>query len=201
MLLTATLAIAIQVTAGRAAAPASRPASTRPAGMPWLHARGMDIVDASGKVVVLRGFNLGGALVMEPWLANLDLKPGATGLPPIKDDKGLWDVLGQRFGQEKAAELQRAWRTAWANESDIARMVELGGNVVRIPFWYPVVEDPKKPGELRPDGVKVLDDLVAACAAYRLYAILDLHGAPGGQSKEDHTGEVGRNEFFRNPDL
>jgi aryl-phospho-beta-D-glucosidase BglC (GH1 family) len=184
-----------------AAPAATTPAATRNADMPWLHARGTDIVDATGKVVVLRGFNFGGALVMEPWLANLDLNPGATGLPPIKDDKGLWEVISQRFGPEKTAELQRTWRTAWANESDIARLAALGANVVRIPFWYPVVEDPKKPGELRPDGIKVLDELVDACAAHRVYAILDLHGAPGAQSKEDHTGEAGRNEFFRSPDL
>jgi len=30
----------------------------------------------------------------------------------------------------------------------------------------------------------MLDDLVDACAAHRVYAILDLHGAPGCQSKD-----------------
>ena len=169
--------------------------------MPWLRARGTDLVDTSGKVVVLRGFNLGGAFVMETWLAALDLNAGSTGLAPIRDDKSLWDVLASRFGPEKASELQRAWRVAWASPQDIRRLCEAGANVVRIPFWYRNIEDPAHPGKLLPEGIKLLDELVDACAANRVYAILDLHGAPGGQSDKDHTGEIDRNELYRSPPL
>src|SRR5205814_7557477 len=34
-----------------------------------------------------------------------------------------------------------------------------------------------------------------------IYAILDMHGAPGGQSPEEHTGELGRNELFKSRPL
>ena len=169
--------------------------------LPRLHARGTDLVDSSGKVVVLRGFNLGGAFVMEVWLTALDLNPGSSGLPPIRDDKSLWDVLTTRFGSEKSVELQRTWRVAWANPQDIKRLADAGANVVRIPFWYQNVEDDRHPGKLLPEGMKLLDDLVDECAANRVYAILDLHGAPGGQSDKDHTGEINRNELFRSPQL
>jgi aryl-phospho-beta-D-glucosidase BglC (GH1 family) len=161
----------------------------------------MNIADSSGKVVVLRGFNLGGGFVMEPWLTGMKLDHPPANLPKIKDDKTLWDVLTKRFGPAKSAELQPVWRVAWANGEDIKQLAELGANVARIPFWYAVIEDPRRPGELNPGGVKLLDDLVDACAAHHVYAILDMHGAPGGQSKEDHTGEAGRNELFNSPPL
>ena len=169
--------------------------------MPWLRARGVDLVDFSGKAVVLRGFNLGGAFVMETWMTALDLNPGSTGLPQIGDDNSLWDVLTKRFGPEKSWQLERTWRIAWANPADIKRLADSGANAVRIPFWYRNVEDPAHPGKLWPDGLKLLDDLVDACAAHHVYAILDLHGAPGGQSAEHHTGQTGRNELFGSPQL
>ena len=173
---------------------------TRPT-MPWLRARGTNLVDSSGKVVVLRGFNLGGAFVMETWLTGLDLNPGPTGLPPVRDDKSLWDLLAARFGPEKSFELQRTWRVAWASPQDIKRLADADANVARIPFWHRNVEDEAHPGKLLPEGMKLLDDLVDACAANHVYAILDLHGAPGGQSDKDHTGEIDRNELFRRPQL
>lgn len=169
--------------------------------VPWLRARGTVFVDSAGKIVVLRGFNLGGAFVMEPWLTALDLNPGSTGLPAIRDDKSLFDVLTTRFGPGKSWALQRAWRVAWASPRDIKRLADAGANVVRIPFWYQNVEDDARPGKLVPERMKLLDDLVDACAANRVYAILDLHGAPGGQSDKDHTGEMDRNELFRTPQL
>lgn len=186
----ATLALLACLAAGAttpaaAPGPATRSASgsPKPAALPWLRTRGTDIVDASGKVVVLRGFNLGGALLIEPWLAGLDLNPGSTGLPPVKDDKGFWELLGKRFGPEKAADLHRAWRTAWVNDADMGRLADLGANVVRVPFWYLTVEDPKKPGELSADGAKMLDDVVDACAAHRVYAILDLQVPPAARAR------------------
>lgn len=134
-------------------------------------------------------------------MAALDLDLGAAGLEQIRDDQSLWDVLATRFGAEKALSLERAWRVAWANPHDIARLSEAGANVVRIPFWYRNVEDPSRPGKVLPEKLKLLDELVDACAAKHVYAILDLHGAPGGQSDKDHTGQTGRNELFRSPQL
>jgi endoglucanase len=174
-------------------------AAARP--LPWLHARGTDIVDSAGNGVTLRGFNLGGALVVEPWMAALDLDRHGSDLPAVKDEKTLWQVLESRFGPQRRATLQQTWRSAWANAADVQRLAEAGASVVRVPFWYAEVEDTDHPTQLLPEGAKLLDELVDACAASGVYAILDLHGAPGGQSKEDHTGEAGRNELFRSAAL
>ncbi len=61
-------------------------------------------------------------------------------------------------------------------------------NVVRLPFWYLTMEDEN--GEGRPDAFRRMDWLVDKAWQRGLYTILDLHGAPGGQSDSDTTGRV-----------
>ena len=55
--------------------------------MPGLTARGTDIVDDAGNVVVLRGANLGGWIFHEPWISHADYTQAGR----------LW-VLGERAG-------------------------------------------------------------------------------------------------------
>ncbi len=172
------------------------PAGAAPAGLPFLRAEGEFIVDATGKRVVLTGTNLNGAMVMEVWASAFNLDRSGTEFPEIQDEKALWEVLDKRFGPDKSAELRSIWRRAWATPADVDRIAALNCNSVRIPFLYRVIEDPAKPGMLSAGGIKLLDDLVDACARNKMYAILDMHGAPGCQSKEHHTGEVDRNQLW-----
>lgn len=164
--------------------------------MRFLRADGKRIVDEAGRPVVLSGFNLNGAFCVEMWASAFDMDRRDTAFPEIKAEKALWDVLEQRFGPQKLADLRSTWRKAWATPADIERMAALGCNSVRIPFWYRLVDDPARPGTLDPAGLKMLDDLVDACAKHGVYAILDLHGTPGCQSKDHHSGEVDRNQLW-----
>ena len=75
-------------------------------------------------------------------------------------------------------------------------------NCVRIPFTYINLTNPiKKVGdayertpyaELSVDESKFarLDWAIEMCKKYSLYAILDMHGAVGSQSGNDHTGDI-----------
>lgn len=45
-------------------------------------------------------------------------------------------------------------------------------------------------------GFQRLDWLIEQCRAHNLYVILDLHGAPGGQSTNHSTGKAGRNTLY-----
>lgn len=89
--------------------------------------------------------------------------------------------------------MRRTWQTSWVSAADVERLAGLECNAVRISFWYPVVEDDERPGMLKA--------IVDACGRNRVYAILDVHGAPGGQSKEYYTGESNRNELWSRPEL
>lgn len=169
--------------------------------LPWLRADGMDIVDASGKSVTLRGMNFGGSFVIELWQSAVNLSGKKADQIEIKDEKSFWESMQQRFGASKMQEIRRTWRTSWANEQDVARLAALGCNVVRIPFYHGLLEDEAHPGVIQPEGARLLENLLDACAKYRVYAVLDMHGAPGGQSGEDHTGEKGRDELFKSAEM
>jgi endoglucanase len=169
------------------------------AALPWLSTSGTNIVDSNGKTVVLRGVNLGGAFEIEPWMSALNLSSPPSGFPQIQDEVTLWSVLSQRFGSSQMQQLQQTWRTSWLTPADIAQVASMGGNVVRIPFFYQLLQDDSNPGQLIPGGVALLDALVAACAKSGVYAILDLHGAPGGQSSNFTTGHAGLNQLFGSP--
>jgi endoglucanase len=161
----------------------------------FLHAQGGSIVNGTGETVFLRGVNLGGWLLMEGWQTPMD----SSGL---KDDWSVRETLAKRFGPRVSEDLIATYEDNWINESDLDNIANLGMNVVRLPFWYRNVESEE--GVWRDDAFKRMDWLVSNAAKRGIYTIIDLHGAPGGQSGGDSTGRArkigapGANEDFWN---
>lgn len=152
------------------------------------------IVNEDGKKIVLDGVNLGNWFLWETWMGFV---------PEYTHDWAFYDtleVLNDRFGEEKANNIIDAFMDNFITESDIAQIEKLGFNCVRLPFWYRnfMTED----GEwLTPDhdnnpAFQRIDWLIEQCEKYGIYIILDMHGAPGGQSKNHSTGKAGRNELY-----
>lgn len=152
------------------------------------------LVNESGEEVVLYGVNLGNWMIMETWMSWL------------KDPTGKWayydtlEVWQERFGAEKTQALVQAYEENFITEADIAQIEKLGFNCVRVPFWYRnfMNEDGTWLTENPADnpGFQRLDWLIEQCRAHNLYVILDLHGAPGGQSTNHSTGKAGRNTLY-----
>ena len=160
--------------------------------LPLLHAQGTNIADASGRPVTLQGINLGGWLVEEMWMQPFVTQPPAgSAFAPIKDHVSLWTTVEKRFGPEGKARVQAAFRNAWINESDFQRIHAAGFNCVRLPFLASIVNEP--------GGLHTLDQAIAWAGQNGLYVILDMHGAPGGQSDQGHTGQADVNAFFKDP--
>jgi glucan 1,3-beta-glucosidase len=166
--------------------------AARGADLSWLSAKGPDLVDAGNRKVVLRGVSLGGWLVEEMWMQPIVTQPPAgSDLPAIRDHVSLNKVLRRRLGEPGWRRVQAAFRDAWVNESDFDRIRDAGFNHVRLPFLHDLLDEP--------DGLAWLDRAIDWAGKRGLYVVLDLHGAPGGQSGEHHTGEQGRNRFFKDP--
>src|SRR5438270_13879790 len=153
------------------------------AGDPFLKTAGVEIRNGRGRgdVVSLRGVNLGGWLLWEEWMCPMD----SSGL---KDALSARQTLISRFKESMADELIAAYEEAWITEQDLDNIAELGMNVVRVPFWYPNLL--KDDGTWRTNAFDRLDWVVSKAWQRGIYTILDLHGAPGGQSKEQTTGAI-----------
>ena len=157
------------------------------------------IVNENGENVVLKGVNLGNWLLWETWMGFV---------PEYTEDWAYYDtlqVLLDRFGEEKTAEIVKTFEDNFITEDDIAQIEKFGFNCVRVPFWYRnfMTEDLEWFAENHNDnkGFQKLDWLIETCEKYGIYVMLDLHGAPGGQSKNHCTGKAGRNELYENENM
>ena len=152
-----------------------------------LCASGRSIVDEQGRIVRLAGCNAGSWLLIEPWMINAD------GQPDIETEKDLWDVLGSRFGDKTKSDLIRTYRKSFFTREDVQRMSDTGMNCLRIPIGWRAVSDPHYGGDLT-----YLDDCLRWCREFGVYAIIDLHGAPGAQSSNSVIiGERSQNELWK----
>jgi hypothetical protein len=178
-----------QAATGRAAPAAAGAARAQ---LPWLSAKGTDLVDPAGRRVVLRGVSLGGWLVEEMWMQPVVTKPPeGSDLPEVRDHVSLDDCLRRRLGEAGLRRVKSAMRDAWVDESDFDRIKGAGFNHVRVPFLYDLLEEPS--------GLAWLDRAIDWAGKRGIYVILDLHGAPGRQSKDHHTGEADQNRLFKDP--
>lgn len=157
------------------------------------------IVNENGENVVLKGVNLGNWLLWETWMSFVT---------EYTEDWAYYDTIQvfiDRFGEEKAGEIIKTYEDNFVTEEDIAQIEKLGFNCVRVPFWYRnfMTENLEWLAENHDDnrGFQKLDWLISTCEKYGIYVILDLHGAPGGQSKNHCTGKAGRNELYENEDM
>lgn len=162
----------------------------QPVRMEFLRADGRRVVNEQGAAVQLRGCNSGAWLLIEPWIINMDGQAG------VNNEKDLWDLMGRRFGEDRKQELIRLHRETFFMEEDVARIAAAGMNCLRIPIWWRAVSDPAYGGDM-----KYLDDVVDWCGRYGVYAIIDLHGAPGGQSTQGVIiGESSEGDLWKNED-
>ena len=152
-----------------------------------LQTEGHRIVDEDGRQVTLKGVNLGNWLIMEMWML------GGAGVP---DQYTFERVLADRFGEEEKDRLMELYRESWITERDFEIIQSFDMNVIRLPFWYTLLEDDDNPFEIKPDGWKWLDRAIEMAEEYGFYVILDMHGAPGAQWTEQHAGRENFNQLW-----
>jgi len=138
-----------------------------------------------GAVVNLRGTNLGGWFLQEPWMTP------AGG--PI-DEWNIRETLTSRFGEATKDATVSAYQDAWITAADLDNIQAMGMNFVRVPVWY--LEFMDKYGNWRANGFGRLDWLVSQCAQRGIYVLIDMHGVSGGQNTFDNCGQASSDPQF-----
>ena len=153
----------------------------------------LEILDA------VREASYGAAITPEELQCLDDVWAWWDSQPWIHGEEELWGYLLQRFGPMRMDELRTTYRDNWITELDFERVAAAGMNVIRLPFWYDAFET-GEPDEshFRPNGWQRLAWAVDMARKYKLYLIIDMHGAPGGQSREPHCGTSRGNKLWGN---
>jgi endoglucanase len=147
----------------------------------FLHKEGQNIVDEKGKNTVLRGLGLGGWMVQEGYM----LQTQSFASPQYVIKQKITDLIGV----QNCATFYDAYRTNGITKRDIDSLAVWGFNSIRLPMHYNLFTPPiqeEKNGQITwlNQGFKMVDDLLSWCASNKIYLILDLHAAPGGQGKD-----------------
>ncbi|KAF2865103.1 glycoside hydrolase superfamily [Massariosphaeria phaeospora] len=140
----------------------------------------------------LRGVNIGGWLVVEPWIT-----------PSIFDNSGNQDItdeytLGQKLGHDAALQILRKHWDTWATWEDFSKIARSGFNLVRIPigYWaYDTFGSPYVQG-----AAPYLDAAIDWARSLGLKVMIDLHGAPGSQNGYDNSGQRIKNPTWTSGD-
>jgi endoglucanase len=148
------------------------PASTRCQG--FLHASGTKIVNGYGNEFILKGMGLGGWLVPEGYM----LETADFANSPSEIRKKIADLMGE----SNTDQFFRLYRSTFITRRDIDSIAHWGFNSVRLPMHYNLFTPRGQPGVYLTEGFEIVDSLLSWCESNRLYLILDLHCAPGGQN-------------------
>ncbi len=126
--------------------------------------------------VVLRGYGLGPLLNLEHFMLGM---PGT--------DYQIRSAIVRAYGEEKARQFWDAYYRAMIDEPDFEFLQRLGVNSLRLSFNYHLFEDDQNPYVYDDSGFAEIDRILTLCEKFGIFAILDLHAAPGGQNPDWHS--------------
>lgn len=137
---------------------------------------------------VIRGVNIGGWLVLEPYITPSIFEAFRTN--DYNDDGIPVDEyhLCQQLGTDAAKDVLTQHWDSFYTEDDFAKIADMGFNLVRIPIGYwafnTLNDDPYVTGLQE----SYLDKAIQWSANHGLKVWVDLHGAAGSQNGFDNSG-------------
>ncbi|WP_308006726.1 cellulase family glycosylhydrolase [uncultured Chryseobacterium sp.] len=148
----------------------------------FLKTQGEKIINDKGENIQLRGLGLGGWMLQEGYM----LKTADFAGPQYK----IKEKIAELIGEDGMNEFYKAYLKNGITRQDIDFLKKAGFNSIRLPMHYnlytlPIEKESKKgKNTWLEEGFKMTDDLLKWCADNKMYLILDLHAAPGGQGND-----------------
>ncbi len=144
-----------------------------------LKTQGSNLKDDNSSNVILKGINLGGWMLQEPYMLQF------TGAADSQHE--FKDKLVQFIGHDNTEIFYNSWYENFISQADIDSLASYGFNSIRLPLHYNLftvpIQDEPVPGDNTwlDKGFIMVDNLLNWCESNNMYLILDLHAAPGGQ--------------------
>jgi hypothetical protein len=153
----------------------------------FLKAQGQKIVNSKGENVYLKGLGLGGWMLQEGYMLKTDDFAG----PQFKIKEKIAEVAGE----DGKNEFYKAYLKNGITKKDIDSLAKWGFNSIRLPMHYDLytlpIEKEKVKGQNTwlEEGFQMTDNLLKWCEDNKIYLILDLHAAPGGQGNDANISD------------
>jgi len=152
-----------------------------------LKTSGQKIVNDKGENVQLRGLGLGGWMLQEGYM----LKTADFAGPQFK----IKEKIAELIGEDGMNEFYKAYLKNGITKQDIDFLAKAGFNSIRLPMHYNLYTLPIEKESVKgqntwlENGFKMTDELLQWCKENKIYLILDLHAAPGGQGNDANISD------------
>lgn len=143
---------------------------------------GRQFIAPDGAPLHLKGINLGNWLVPEGYMFKFER---------ASSPRLIYLAIEQLVGERAARDFWSTFRDTYISRDDIRYIKSLGFNSIRVPLHYRLFVSDRDSHTLDGPGFALLDRLIAWCRDEGLYAILEMHAAPGGQTGTDHDDSWG----------
>jgi len=153
----------------------------------FLKTQGQKIVNSKGENVYLKGLGLGGWMLQEGYMLKTDDFAG----PQYKIKEKIAEIAGENGKNE----FYKAYLKNGITKKDIDSLAKWGFNSIRLPMHYDLytlpIEKEKVKGQNTwlEEGFVMTDNLLKWCEDNKIYLILDLHAAPGGQGNDANISD------------
>ena len=153
--------------------------------------KGKNYIDPKGKELFLKGINLGNWLVPEGYMFKFK---------NASSPKMIQEVISELLGPDGARKFWKTYQYNYITRKDIEFIKSSGLNSIRIPFDYRVLIQSEDPLTYNERGFELLDRVISWCRELKVWVILDMHCAPGGQTGDNIDNSYGYPWLFENPE-
>ena len=147
----------------------------------FLKVNGKHLENDFNKNFILRGMGFGGWMLQEGYMFNLGF---------LGQQYKIREKITELTSKKEADIFYDKWLKNHTQKADIDSMASWGFNSIRLPMHYDLFtlagKDEPVVGKNTwlPQGFKMVNDLLKWCKENKIYLILDLHAAPGGQGND-----------------
>jgi len=158
----------------------------------FLSVKGKEMIGTDGKPFFMKGTNLGNWLVPEGYMFKFK---------ETNSQRLINETFNELLGPSETKKFWKQYLAGYITAKDIAYLHSLGMNSIRVPFSYKLFTDEDyMGGRGMQRGMALLDSVVKWCAAEKMYVLLDMHAAPGGQTGDNIDDSYGYPFLYESKD-